>query len=50
MHGPARFSLLFVGGEEVATYQALYWGNKVTATTIAIVQLGTGLAMIGLIS
>jgi hypothetical protein len=24
-HGPKRFSILYIGGEAVATYQALYW-------------------------
>lgn len=42
MHGPARFSLLFVGGEGVATYQALYWSNRATAKAVAIVRPGTG--------
>lgn len=42
MHGPVRFSLLFVGGEGVATYQALYWSNRTTARAVAIVRPGTG--------
>ena len=42
MHGPTQFSLLFVGGEGVATYQALYWSNGLTAKAIAIVQPGMG--------
>ena len=27
-HGPERFSLLFISGEGVATYQAIYFSNK----------------------
>ena len=42
MHGPVRFSLLFVGGEGVATYQALYWSNRTTAKAVAIIRPGTG--------
>jgi|GEM_PF-1656910 len=42
MHGPTRFSLLYIGGEGVATYQALYWSNRTTAKAVAIVQPGTG--------
>lgn len=42
MHGPVRFSLLFIGGEGVATYQALYWSNKTTAKAVAIIHPGTG--------
>lgn len=40
--GPKRFSLLYIGGEGVATYQALYWTNQKTAKALAIVQPGTG--------
>lgn len=41
-HGGKRFSLLYVCGEGVATYQALYWTNKLSAKVVAIVQSGTG--------
>jgi hypothetical protein len=41
-HGPARFSLLYVGGEGAATYQALYWSNRKSPTAIAIIRPGTG--------
>jgi len=41
-HGPKRFSLIYVGGEGVATYQALYWSNKKTPKALAIIQPGTG--------
>lgn len=41
-HGPKKFSLLYLGGEGVATYQALYWTNKTHPKAIAIIQPGTG--------
>jgi hypothetical protein len=41
-NGPKKFSLLYIGGEGVATYQALYWANKKTANAVAIIQPGTG--------
>jgi len=41
-HGPMRFSLLYIGGEAVATYQALYVSNKTKAKGLAIIQPGTG--------
>jgi hypothetical protein len=44
-HGPERFSLLYIGGEGVATYQALYWTNNAYATAIAIIQPGTGFGL-----
>lgn len=34
--------MLYIGGEGVATYQALYWANKKTAKAVAIIQPGTG--------
>ena len=39
-HGPSRFALLYIGGEGVATYQALYWGNYCAPEAIAIIQPG----------
>ena len=42
MHGPVRFNLLYIGGEGVATYQALYWSNRTTAKAVAIVRPGMG--------
>jgi len=39
--GPEKFSLLYLGGEGVATYQALYWSNNFTAKALAIIQPGT---------
>ena len=44
-HGPERFSLLYLGGEGVATYQALYWTNKISAKVLAIIQPGTGFGL-----
>lgn len=44
-HGPAQFNLLYVCGEGVATYQALYWSNRLTARAIAIIKPGTGFGM-----
>lgn len=39
-YGPARFSLLYIGGEGVATYQAIYWSNNVCPKIVAIIQPG----------
>lgn len=41
-HGAKRFSLIYVGGEGVATYQAIYWSNLKSAKAIAIIQPGHG--------
>ena len=41
-HGPERFSLIFLGADGVATYQALYWTNGMCPRAIAIIQPGTG--------
>lgn len=38
--GPARFSLLYIGGEGVATYQAIYWSNNACPKILAIIQPG----------
>lgn len=40
-HGPSRFSLIYIGGEGVATYQALYWSNKKAPKALAIIQDGS---------
>lgn len=45
IHGPNRFSLVYIGGEGVATYQALYWSNKKTAKALAIIQPGHGFGL-----
>lgn len=44
-YGPERFSLLYIGGEGVATYQALYWSNKLVPNILAIIQPGTGFGL-----
>lgn len=41
-HGPERFSLIYIGSEGVATYQALYWVQRIVPTGICIIQPGTG--------
>lgn len=41
-HGPRRFSLIFICGDGVATYQALFHGNNCVPLIVAIVQPGTG--------
>lgn len=42
VHGPERFSLLYICGDGVATFQALYHGNGVTPDIVAIIQPGSG--------
>lgn len=37
-HGPERFSLLYIGGDGVATFQALYHGNHAAPACVAIIQ------------
>lgn len=37
-HGPERFSLLFVGGEGVATFQALYFSNQCAPSVITLIK------------
>jgi hypothetical protein len=37
--------LLYIGGEGVATYQALYWSNKTAPKALAIIQPGTGFGL-----
>ena len=39
-HGTKRFSLLYICGEGVATYQALYWTHGIAPLAIAIIQPG----------
>jgi hypothetical protein len=41
-HGPKRFSLLYLYGEGVATYQALYWTNRKKPKAIAVFDHGWG--------
>jgi len=40
-HGPEYFSLLYIGGEGVATYQVLYTGTGMVPRIIGIIQPGT---------
>jgi hypothetical protein len=44
-HGAKRFSLIYIGGEGVATYQSLYWSNQKTAKGLAIIQPGHAFGM-----
>ena len=44
-HGPQRFSLLYICGDGVATYQAIYGGNSVSPKVLAIIQPGTGFGL-----
>jgi hypothetical protein len=37
-HGPARFSLLYLGGEGVATYQAIYWSNHAYPAILVLIH------------
>lgn len=37
-HGPERFSLLFVGGEGVATFQSLYYSNECAPSVIVLIK------------
>ncbi len=39
-HGPERFSLLFIGGEVIDTYKALYLAHNVSPRALAIIQPG----------
>ena len=41
-HGPERFSLLFIGGEGIATYSGLYLSRGITPRALAIIQPGHG--------
>ena len=41
-HGPERFSLLYVCGDGVAAFQALYHGHRCRPRVVAIIQPGTG--------
>ena len=38
---PNRFSVIFICGEALATYQALYWSSNITPKALAIIQPGT---------
>lgn len=41
-HGPERFSLVFLCGDGVASFQALYHGNRCRPEVVAIIQPGHG--------
>lgn len=41
-HGPERFSLIYIGSEGVATYQALYHSHGIVLAALCIIQPGTG--------
>lgn len=41
-HGPERFSLLYVGGEAIATYQALYVHFRIKPKVVAFIVDGAG--------
>lgn len=41
-HGPRRFSLLYVNGDGVATYQAIYHEQRCAPLAVCIIQPGTG--------
>ena len=38
VHGPQRFSLLFVGGEGAATFQSLYYSNGCSPSIITLIR------------
>ena len=38
VHGPERFSLLFVGGEGVETFQSLYYSNQCVPSVITLIR------------
>lgn len=44
-HGPDRFSLLYIGGDGAATFQALYHTNRIAPHIIAVIQPGTGFGL-----
>lgn len=41
-HGPKRFSLLYIGGDGAASYQAVYHGNNAIPAVVAVIRPGTG--------
>jgi hypothetical protein len=45
LHGPEDFSLLYIGGEGVASYQALFWNNNLRPSILAIIQPGHGFGL-----
>lgn len=41
-HGPIGFSLLYIGGDGVANYHALFYASQITPVVICLIQPGTG--------
>ncbi len=41
-HGPDRFSLIYIGGDGVITYQSLYYSHGSSPNLVAIIQPGYG--------
>jgi len=41
-HGPSRFSLLYIGGDGIATYQAIYLRNNIAPLALAIILIEYG--------
>ena len=41
LHGPERFSLIYLGAEGAATYSGLYLNNHISPKALAIIQPGT---------
>jgi hypothetical protein len=37
-HGPLRFSLLYIGGEGVSTFQSLYFSNRCSPSAIVLIK------------
>lgn len=44
-YNPKRFSLLYIGGEGVATYQALYLSNRIKPKIVTVINPGTGFGL-----
>jgi len=44
-HGPERFSLIYIGSEGVATYQALYHSHGIVPAALCIIQPGKGFGL-----
>jgi hypothetical protein len=41
-HGPQRFSLLYIAGDGAATFQSLYYSNRLAPCLVAVIQPGEG--------
>ena len=42
---PRKIFLLYIGGEGVATFQALFWTNNISPKALGIIQPGTGFGL-----